>query len=80
MPRIHCGVPNVCVASHCGTSLDDPRYHVFGTVVVDKGWQHPFALRVAVLQGSVANQLGEFIVEAGKPLFQPPDVLIDAAV
>src|SRR5882724_2147818 len=31
-------------------------------------------------QGSIANQLGEFIVEAGKSLFQPPDVLIDATV
>jgi hypothetical protein len=31
-------------------------------------------------QGSIANQLGEFIVEANKSLFQPADVLIDAAV
>src|SRR6185312_2038127 len=31
-------------------------------------------------QRSVANQLGEFIVEAGQTLFQPPDVLIDATV
>ena len=29
---------------------------------------------------SIANQLGEFIVEAGKSLFQPTDVLIDATV
>ena len=31
-------------------------------------------------QRSVANHLGEFIVKAGKSLFQPPDVLIDATV
>ena len=31
-------------------------------------------------QRSVANHLGEFIVKAGKTLFQSPDVLIDATV
>ena len=31
-------------------------------------------------QGSVANQLAEFIVEAGQPFFQLTDVLIDATV
>ena len=31
-------------------------------------------------QGSVANQLVELIVQTGKSLFQPPDVLIDAVV
>src|SRR5216683_3065326 len=31
-------------------------------------------------QGSLANQLGEFSVQTGEPLFQPTDVLIDATV
>ncbi len=31
-------------------------------------------------EGSVADQIGEFIVEARKALFQPPDVLIDTTV
>jgi hypothetical protein len=31
-------------------------------------------------QGSITEQLAEFIVEARKAFFQPPDVLIDAAV
>jgi hypothetical protein len=31
-------------------------------------------------KGSSANQLAEFIIESRKALFQPPDVLIDAAV
>src|SRR6266851_3020863 len=29
-------------------------------------------------QGSIANQLAEFIVEAGQSRFQPTDVLVDA--
>src|SRR6266478_1498838 len=31
-------------------------------------------------QGSLANQLGEFSVQTGEPLFQPTDVLIDDMV
>ena len=31
-------------------------------------------------QGSIANQLAELMVEAGKSLFQPTDLLIDATV
>ena len=30
--------------------------------------------------GSVTNHGGEFLIEAGEPLFQPADVLVDAAI